>query len=310
MAAFPELKRSLFAWVKHAIEQLSQQDNARDYATDLGHWQRDSDGVFRDSELAIEVWHRIAVNRIFDLPSWAAVLDVLHGDSRLARQVDTLVGTVQGARRVEATSIGRRVLPRPNELGQVVEAFEGRYEELESSLAVDEIEDTVIWPLPGRRSETLPVQLDTNLELDAMSDRELGFALDMGIVQTTFPRQRLLNPQLEHRTCARYRYSLPKLVGDTDVNETLRAGQEIESRLEEIESALKESLAIVLPDAVGIAGRFGIVSQPGSPLSGGVAFQQATLAQGLRLRRAHMSQEQAAELIEVWRLLRQPGLLE
>jgi hypothetical protein len=141
-----------------------------------------------------------------------------------------------------------------------------------------------------------------------MSDRELGFALDTEIVRTPFPRDRLLSPQAEHRTCARYSYSLPKLVGDRDVNETLRAGQEVEGKLQQIESALKESLAIVLPDAVGVAGRFGIVTRPGSPLAGGVTFQQATLPQGPRLRQAHMNDDQASDLVRVWTLLQRPGL--
>ena len=189
-------------------------------------------------------------------------------------------------------------------------AFEKHYEDLEAFLAADEIEYTVIWPLPGLTSSVLPLQLDLTLELDAMSDRELGFALDTEIVRPEFPRQRLFNPRPEHHTCVRYRYNLPKLLGETDANENLRAGQEIEDRLRDIESALKEALAVVLPDAIGIAGRFGIVSEPESPLSGGIAFQQATLAQGLRLRRAGMSASQAAELLEVWQFLRQPGLLQ
>ena len=310
MLEFPELKQMLFAWANEAITLLSRNPSARDYSTDLGHWRRDSDGVFRDNERTLEVWSRTATNSLFDLPSWAAVLEVLHGDPRLSNQVDAFVGTVQGGHRIEATSVGRRVLPRPNELDQATEAFEKRYEELESFLAAEEIEYTVIWPLPGLTTNVLPVQLETTLELDAMSDRELGFALDTEIVRTEFPRQRLFNPRAEHSTCIRYRYGLPKRAGEMDVNESLRAGQEIEDKLRHLESTLKESLAVVLPDAIGVAGRFGIVSEPESPLSGGVAFQQATLPQGPRLRRVHMNDSQAAELLEVWQLIRQPGLLQ
>ena len=66
-------------------------------------------------------------------------------------------------------------------------AFEKRYAELEDFLAVDEVEYTVVWPLPGLVSAVLPLQLDSMLELDAMSDRELEFALNNEVIWTVFP---------------------------------------------------------------------------------------------------------------------------
>jgi hypothetical protein len=310
MTEFSQLKSALRNWVNEAISRLSADTNAPDRTTDLGHWQRDSDGVFRDAERVIEIWSRTSVNSLFDLPSWAAVLDVIHADERLNRQLDTLVGTSQSSHHLEATSLGRRVLPRPNELDQITEAFDRHYEELESFLAADEVEYTVIWPLPGLTSGMLPVQLDSTLELDAMSDRELGFALDTEVVRTLFPRERLLSPQAEQRTCARYRYKLPKVVGDRGPNETLSVGEEIENRLRKLGSALEESLALILPDAIGVAGRFSIVSEPGYPMSGGVGYQQSTLPQGTRLRRVHMDDRHAAELLKVWPQVRDLELLE
>jgi hypothetical protein len=174
VAEFPELKEALGAWVNDAIDRLSRDVTARDYTTDLGHWHRDADGVFRDTERPVEVWDRHAVHSLLELSSWAAVLDALQGDRRLNDQVDTLVGTAHGARRIETANIGRFVLPRPTELAQAAEAFEARYRELESFLAAHEIEYKAIWPLPGLTSDVLPVRLDSKVELDAMSDRELG----------------------------------------------------------------------------------------------------------------------------------------
>lgn len=310
---FPELQAALRAWVNDAVERLSRDDGALDYAIDPGHWQPDPNGVFQYAEYTVEVWNSIALASLLALPSWHTVLDVLHADIRLNDQVDTLVGTAySGTRRIEAASLGRRVLPRPNELADAGESFVARYAELELFLATDEIEYTTIWPLPGLTSDVLPVQLDSKLELAAMSDRELGFALDTEIIRPPFPRGGIfwpqLSPQREHRTCARYRHSLPKLVGDRYAAEELHASQEIEDELRQIEAALRESLSIVLPDAIGVAGRFDIVSQPGSPLAGGVGFRQATLPQGPRLRRVHMNDDQASELVRVWTLVRQPGL--
>src|SRR5258708_1361176 len=115
---FPELKHALSEWVNDAISRLSTDSGARYRATDVSHWQRDSDGIFRDTERLVEIWDRIPVDSLFNLPTWAAVLDVIHADDRLERQVDTLVGTTQGSHRLETTSLGRLVLPRPNELDQ------------------------------------------------------------------------------------------------------------------------------------------------------------------------------------------------
>ena len=308
-ARFPELKNALREWLDEAVGLLSADEAARDLTTSLGHWRRDSDGTFRYAEHIVEIWNRNSVDRVFDLSHWAVVLEVLQSDNRLKRQLDTLVGTVQGSHRLEAANIGRNVLPRPNELGQLDEVFEKRYSELEDFLATNEIEYTVIWPLPGLVSTVLPVQLDSTLELDAMSDRELGTALDIEVIHMTFPRNRVLSREAELRNCARYRYRLPKVVGNKDANNSIRVLQEIEDRLRDIESRLKESLLLVLHEPVYVAGRFCVVSEPGGPLAGAVAFQQSRLLQGMQLRRVDMNDGQAAELLDVWHQLHQPGLL-
>ena len=105
MAEFPEPKNELRNWVNQAIGRLRAVGNPRDYTTDLGHWQRDSDGVFRDAERIVEIWNRTSVNSLFDLPSWSAILDIIHADDRLNGQVDTIVGTSLSSHRFE--KIGR-----------------------------------------------------------------------------------------------------------------------------------------------------------------------------------------------------------
>jgi hypothetical protein len=94
---------------------------------DFGRWRRDSDGIFRDIDREVEVWNRKLAVGQFDLPQWDAVLGAVQSDVRLARQIDTLVGTAHGGRRVEAETIGRISLSRPDEVSHVAEAFERRY---------------------------------------------------------------------------------------------------------------------------------------------------------------------------------------
>lgn len=79
--------------------------------------------------------------------------------------------------------------------------------------------------------------------------------------------------------------------------------------LDNIESALQESLALILPDPVGIVGHFRIVSEPGSPLSGQIGYQWSTISQGRHIRSVQMDDSQAADLLKVWQQVRRPGLL-
>ena len=150
---------------------------------------------------------------------------------------------------------------------QVDEAFERRYAELEAFLAADEIEYTVIWPLQGLVGSSFPLRLDPGLELDVMSDRELEFALNAGAIWTVFTGDRLFAPGPEHRTCARHRYSLPKVTGDRDIDESHRVSQDVERRLQKLKAVLEESLALVLPEVVGIAARVTIATRPWALLS-------------------------------------------
>lgn len=99
-------------------------------------------------------------------------------------------------------------------------------------------------------------------------------------------------------------------MGHHDINKAHPILQQIENRLQGIKSALEQSLALVLPDVVGVAGRFGIVTKPGSPLSGGVVVQPFTVPHIRRLHGVHMSDGHAAELLEIWRSLHQLNLLQ
>jgi hypothetical protein len=87
MADFPQLKNALLNWVNEAISRLATDSNARYRTTDLSHWQCDPDRIFRDIERDIELWDRQSVNSLVELPSWAAVLDIIHADDRLNRQL-------------------------------------------------------------------------------------------------------------------------------------------------------------------------------------------------------------------------------
>jgi hypothetical protein len=110
MTEYPALKIALRHWGDLAIPLLKETRFDR-YQIRDPRWQRDPDGVFREGGRVIDVWDHAGWDRLFNLPEWQAVLDILHADERLSRQVDTLVGSAYGGVHVEARSVGWRVLP-------------------------------------------------------------------------------------------------------------------------------------------------------------------------------------------------------
>jgi hypothetical protein len=245
------------------------------------------------------VWDHAGWDRLFNLPEWQAVLDILHADERLSRQVDTLVGSAYGGVHVEARSVGWRVLPLPNNLDDFSSEFDARYERLEAFLVADEIEYSAIWPLQGLTTSKLPVSLEAMLELRSMSDRELGFALDTELVRTVFPRTRHLEPGPEHRTCIRYRYKLQKYVGSREPGSSQSVWEQSYSQLEGIALAVNQAFALILPETIGVVGSFRIASAPDGPLSEGASYGGNAFYMDVRMRQIRMNDDQIAAFVEV-----------
>ena len=150
-------------------------------------------------------------------------------DERLRRQVDTLVGTAQRRSRLETISAAMHVIPAPDELDGTDAAFEKRYAELDRFLGANELQHVAIWPLPGIVLKDSSLRFDNDLEIDNMTDAELGVALDTEIVRPWQGGPQIFDPQPEFRTCVRYHYWLPKVTGDPDLD--LQGGKDSGSRV-------------------------------------------------------------------------------
>ena len=142
-----------------------------------------------------------------------------------------------------------------------------------------------------------------------MSDRELVAALRTETVRPTFGSEGLLfQAEPASRTCIRYRYRLPKLIGPRGDDASSRF-QELEQRLQDIRATIEESLALVLPEPVMTAGRFGISGNQWSPTSGGTSFQPVMMPRYAHSRRIEVDGQQVAKLQEVWKQVSQRDLL-
>jgi hypothetical protein len=99
MAHFNKLKRALRRWVHEAVAHLASGPEP-DTTHDVPRWQRDSDGVFRDRERLVRVWSHSELESLQQLPSWRVVEQALQDDNRLRAQLNQLVGTAHGSRRL------------------------------------------------------------------------------------------------------------------------------------------------------------------------------------------------------------------
>jgi hypothetical protein len=306
MANFDHLEQAMRGWVRDAIEYLSHTEP--DLSPGLARWQRDSDGMFRKRERLVPVWQHRDLEGVQQLPSWRAVERALQEDDRLKAHLDQLVGTAEGGRRFDAEIAGRLVLPLPDEVSDLDVAFAERYGNLDGFLAADEIQSVVVWPLPGLTSEHFPIHLVQDIELDVLSDDELAGVLTAEVLRPFFsdvpfdPRE-----DVSERACVRYRYRLPKVIGEVILSQEVFAAHQ--DRLNGIQENMEQVLALSFADPVAISGQASMHTD-WRLLSGGVKFQRTPLTNAQRFRRVNLDSQTAMEIVETWQRLRQPGLLQ
>jgi Apea-like HEPN len=308
MTAFPALREALHAWILEAVAVLAADHDAPYEGFNIPEWKCDADGVFRNIARPLDGWDFHKLRQLQQLASWPNVEKAFQEDGRLNRQIDTFVGTIQGGRRAEGFNLATRFIPRPSEIDRSEEVFEQRYAQLETYLAADKLDVKTIWPVPGLIIGTMPIELEPGIVLDAMSDRELVTALKAGIIRPPFGGEVLFQPEPASRSCIRYRYRLPKLIGSRGDDASVRF-QELEQRFQDIRATIDESLALVLPEPVMTAGRFGTSGEQWSPVSGGVTFQQAMMPRYAHSRRIEVGGQRISELQQVWKQVSQRGLL-
>jgi len=307
---FPALREPLHAWMLEAVATLTADSDAAYEGFGLPAWKCDPDGIFRNIARPVDGWDFHKLRQLQQLATWSNVEKAFQEDSRLSRQVDTVVGTILSGLRVEAINFALGVIPRPSEIDRAEEVFEQRYAQLESYLVADELDFKVIWPLPGLIVENTPVELEPDVVLDAMSDRELVAALRTETVRPTFGSEGLLfQAEPASRTCIRYRYRLPKVIGPRGDDASARF-QELEQRLQDIRATIEESLALVMPEPVMTAGRFGVSGDQWSPMSGGTSFQPAMMPRYAHSRRIEVDGQRVAKLQEAWKQVSRRDLLK
>jgi Apea-like HEPN len=144
-----------------------------------------------------------------------------------------------------------------------------------------------------------------------MTDNELAIALRTDIVRPTFSGLKIFQATPADRTCFRYRYRLPKLVGGGDDEAGMARTQKLENRFNDIRSTIEEALALILPEPKMTTGRFVVTDAQWNPTAdGGVAYQQVTVPRSMRMRRVEMDAKLTLGLQELWHHLSRRDLVQ
>lgn len=306
VARFPQLEQALHAWVCDAVGMVTT-GSVPVVVPDLRRWQRDEDGVFRDRERATPIWHPADVEGTFLLQSWEVVEQVLQEDEALRKQLDRFIGTAQGGGHFDAKMLARHVLPLPSEVNDLQAAFARRFEELDRYFAAEEICCVVVWPLPGLTSDSFPIAVEADIELDVMSDRELVAALNADVIRPIFPGHPLM-PTQSQQACLRYRYRLPKIIGDSNFDQAVKT-QNAGEQFSKIRDTLEQVLALSFARPVAVSGQVTLLAE-WTPHSGGVQYQEMRLTHAQRFRKLHLDRQAPNQFVATWQRLRRPGLLD
>ncbi len=158
--------------------------------------------------------------------------------------MDTLVGSPAGASRLEVNRIAdgllRRLADSTDDLRFDEATMLDLYTPIEAALYEDVIDYVALAPLQNLVSPTLPIALDSEVAIDAMTDEEIAMCIRAGLIET-FGDSGVAFVQ---SNCAvRHRYHLSKVVGETPV-ESMNDALALQSRTGEIVLAVVQALRL------------------------------------------------------------------
>jgi hypothetical protein len=243
----------------------------------MDEWVRESSDVFvaRDHvEPALLHCLRFKERELHALPEYAAFQAALQADPDAAGQVDALVGTAWGNRRVEAHDMVqyplRALARRTTDLATWPALFDEVFQEFEAALRLRDFDYCMVSPLLGLQLEEWPMSLQNGLELDRLDDNEIAGLLRIDALPTRPPpaaRTRYIGDPIGVRA----RYREPKRITAPQQQEQEEATFS-ESRLEaqKLGQEVLEALRVYRKGDVTTAGYLHYCRQ--WPMEGGLSF--------------------------------------
>jgi hypothetical protein len=261
------------AYVQVAMELLAGQfqKSEAQRVTGPGEWKRDSESTFRLRDFELPYWRNAIIFRektLHALAEYKLFVQAMQVYPIFARYFGTLVGTKRGGRGFRVEDIADHLLwamaQKMGGLNFDPDEFDQLYKEFDADIRRDDVEYVAVAPIVGFKSEVFPISLDSDFEIDRLTDEEIIRCLRLsvypgidlgGIIHITNP-------------CGvRHRFRENKLFGDISSERgVLQAEQEfIVSRVLDVAHCLRlfKSGRVAIPSLVSFATHW--------PLNGGTS---------------------------------------
>lgn len=179
--------------VLHLKESPSDQAQGWEITTE---WQRGPDGHFRERGKHRRGLWRIP-NQYSMAPGYDHAVLSLKSDPIIGRHLDRLVGTEISARRVEADDILRSTIyAMLNDDGTLVftdERFDRNWQEVTDFCSAEWFAVKTVAPLPYLSVPAFPLQLNSELVIDRLTEGEVARCCQVGVLRPVSPEFPLIS---------------------------------------------------------------------------------------------------------------------
>lgn len=240
----------------------------------LEEWRRDPDKLFRRYDREEPCWVeciRSHERQIHSLPEYGRLIEAIRSIPEISGQLETLVGTVSQAHRIETNDVTDRliwILARLSGGFRFDELqFYSSFEKFLSDLCRTSIDYYAVCPLLGVKLEVAPLVLEPGIVVDHMTDDEISRCLSAGFLPTWPRAQPFAN--LESVATVRVQYQLSKRIGDCDQPSSSSELGQITGAHEKALDVL-HALRVFRPGQVTVPGVLQFSTQ--WPLEGGISY--------------------------------------
>ena len=236
-------------------------------------WKRGSDGLFHRCDREDADWMdciRSCESRIHALSEYGRLVDVIRSIPEINGQLETLVGTISEARRIEIPHITDHLIWRLAQLtglGFDEPWFDQLFEQFRTDLARTSFDYYSISPLLGLTVEVAPLLLEPGVVLDRMTDDEIVRCLSNGFL-ASWPRSHSV-ANVGTPVAVRVHYPLEKRIGDREQT-PIEPWLEIVTRANETAMEVLHVLRLFKEGQVSVPGLLQLSSQ--WPMEGGTGY--------------------------------------
>jgi hypothetical protein len=217
------LYEALSALTRISLEILIKSFEKYLVVTTESTWMKQDNDTYVRQDIKHPLWAIIlhkAKNEISKTKEFNIVSEVVKSDKIISSQLNTLVGTCMGRIRLGLDNIVfkpiTRFLTDTEIIGYDDSIFRAEYLRIEDSLYSDEIEFERLTPLCGFYMDNSDILLNNNISIIRLSEYEIIDLLRHGIkVGDSFGPENFIHHI--HQFAIKLKYSLPKIVGDHDI---------------------------------------------------------------------------------------------